>query len=68
MIWDFEHETHEYRQRTAGMTASPGVMSPTFMCAVCKRSRSAVGRQAMVKGYKKSGYACAECDSRRKSK
>ena len=51
----------EYRDKTNAHASTIYSGTPTFKCAKCKSVKHITGRKAMVKGYSKAGYKCADC-------
>ena len=56
-VWNSTRQMQEFRDQTNNPKMA-GVMSPSWRCKVCRKSKPLAGRKSL--GYKQ-GFQCADC-------
>lgn len=69
MTFDRPIDEHRFREATARMAGqATGAMTSRFRCQACGEDRLIDGRKEFVKGYRRFGFVCAQCDERRQAR
>lgn len=69
MTFDRPIDEHRFREATARMAGqATGAMTSRFRCQACGEDRLIDGRKELVKGYRRFGFVCAQCDKRRQAR
>lgn len=69
MIFNRPIDEHRFRAATARMAGqATGAMTSRFRCQACGEDKLIDGRKELVKGYRKFGFVCAQCDERRQAR
>lgn len=69
MTFDRPIDEHRFREATARMAGqATGAMTSRFRYQACGEDRLIDSRKELVKGYRRFGFVCAQCDERRQAR